>query len=796
MKVSSYFTHVRRLMMMIGIWKVENPDTSRFRKHAYRIYSLSFQLFCYSAAVSLLAEIPSLAKTDVAAAMDNANRVTVYIVIIIKMIAWQSKEMVELLRDILRQNSQMRAASRTDLRVCRIYRGHSRHNHKFMCVLVSSAISIWVAVSGIGNLQVYRFIRAAENVNVTEKPQLLRYWYPFDKHKHHVIVMVDQNVRLVLSCFCLGVTSSSLNSLAIFVRAQLKMLQYRFQHFHRRDQDAPYSLKLLCTKHQRLISYTINFSQSLKYIVLLDYTVCSATFALLILQIMAEEELLINFTILTFTTLQLMTFSWNCNEIIVQVIASSKLSTALFKSDWYDQEKSAKVLIHIMMMRCQKPLCLRIGWFGVMDLNAGISVSVDRKRLVKRVGQFETLAFILYIYHKVFTLMHAQFFIVSWNMSLDYFTHVRRLMMVIGIWKVDTTMSISRKRIYRVYSLFFQLFCHSTALSSLVEIPSLLKSDVDAAMDNANRIVVYIVIIIKMIIWQSKRMVRLLGVVLEQDQQMRSAALNDQEILRLYGGHVRYNQKFMFVLVLSGTSIAFVIAAIGDINVYQFVQSPENANATEKPLPCRYWYPFDRNKYYLVALVDQHVRPTLGCFCLGVTSASLNSLAIFVRVQLKVLQHHFQHFHQQQDKALDSLKLLCVKHQLLIEYTIEFSESLKHIVLLDYSVSSVTFAVLILQVTAGEELIISVTILTFTTLQLMTFSWNCNEIIVQSTELATALFESDWYDQEESAKVLIHIMMMRCQKPLCLRIGWLGVMDLEAGMSVNINPEESLTGKL
>ncbi|XP_060525188.1 odorant receptor 43a-like [Cylas formicarius] len=103
---------------------------------------------------------------------------------------------------------------------------------------------------------------------------------------------------------------------------------------------------------------------------MLDYTVCSLTFALLILQIIAGEELLIKFTILTFTTLQLMTFSWNCNEIILQ---SMELAKALFNRDWYNQNRHAKILIHVMMMRCQKPLSLRIGWLGVMDLDAGIS---------------------------------------------------------------------------------------------------------------------------------------------------------------------------------------------------------------------------------------------------------------------------------------------------------------------------------------------------------------------------------------------------------------------------------------
>ncbi|XP_060524005.1 uncharacterized protein LOC132700598 [Cylas formicarius] len=369
-------------------------------------------------------------------------------------------------------------------------------------------------------------------------------------------------------------------------------------------------------------------------------------------------------------------------------------------------------------------------------------------------------------------------------MRADYFTRVRRLMMVIGIWKVENPRhSVFWKRVYQVYSVSFQMLCYSVGFSLLAEIPALAKSDAMAAMDNANRLTVYIVIIIKMIAWQSKRMVDLLAVMLEQNSQIRAASLVDLAIRRLYRQHVRYNHKFVFVLVSSAVVISVNISAAGFIGVYRFIHSPENQNHTEKPLPLRFWYPFDIHKHYVLALVDQNLRPTLGCFCLGVTSASLNSLAIFVRVQLKMLQHHFQHFNRQRKEAVDSLKLLCVKHQRLIKYTIEFSESLKYIVLLDYSVSSVTFAVLILQIIGGKELVISGTILTFTTLQLMTFSWNCNEIIVQSTELTTALFKSNWYYQDRSAKVLIQIMMMRCQTPLCLRIGWLGVMDLDAGLS-------------
>ncbi|XP_060530758.1 uncharacterized protein LOC132704641 [Cylas formicarius] len=248
----------------------------------------------------------------------------------------------------------------------------------------------------------------------------------------------------------------------------------------------------------------------------------------------------------------------------------------------------------------------------------------------------------------------------------NYFTHVRRLLMVVGIWKVESSdILFFGKRIYQVYSLFFQLFCYSAALSLLIEIPSLVKTDVAAvaAMDNANRFTVYIVIIIKMIAWQTRRMVDLLRVLLDQNQEMQEASRVDLHIRRLYRKHARYNHKLMFVLVSSGTAIAISIAAVGFMEIYKFMQSPESVNATEKPLPNRYWYPFDRNKNYVVALVDQSIRPTLSCLCAGVTSASLNSLAIFVRAQLKLLQYRFHHFHQREEEAFAALKRLCVKHQ-------------------------------------------------------------------------------------------------------------------------------------
>ncbi|XP_060522969.1 odorant receptor 30a-like [Cylas formicarius] len=372
------------------------------------------------------------------------------------------------------------------------------------------------------------------------------------------------------------------------------------------------------------------------------------------------------------------------------------------------------------------------------------------------------------------------------NSTSKYFSHIRFLMMLVGIWRIQgEKMSTLKIYLYQTYSVVFQLICASAVISLVVEIPALLGRDTAAVMDNVGRLMIYVVIIFKMSMWQSKRMLHLLQIALDEDREIFNDT--DEKIRQIYEWHISYDNKLIWIIVALAILIAVCIAILGDVECYRFFKEYGQNNLTDKPLPLNLWYPFDRNKYYILVLIDQNIRPTLACLSIGVAGASVNSVVIFLKLQLRLLQYNFKHAEVckgKENKCTEyNLKVLCAKHQQLIKYIQGVNQCVKNVILLEYAVSSLTFAIIILQITAGEPLVFNFTMLTYTAIQLITFAWNCNEIIVQSFQLAMSLYESKWYEQTNSVQRIIYIMMIRCQRPLSFRIGFLGVMNLEAGLS-------------
>ncbi|XP_060532245.1 odorant receptor 49b-like isoform X4 [Cylas formicarius] len=317
-------------------------------------------------------------------------------------------------------------------------------------------------------------------------------------------------------------------------------------------------------------------------------------------------------------------------------------------------------------------------------------------------------------------------------------------------------------------------------VSLSADLPSLLKTNPSIAIEKMGRFIFCFVMTIKMAMCRSKGVLNLIKDALRQDREL--SVQDDPEIRNIYKWHINFDNKLISLIVMSAILVGLSVAVIGDADA---LRRFKKGNVTHLSLPMHYWYPFDTDKHLTLAIIDQNIRPILVLFCLGVVSAFVNCLIIFLRVQLMALQFKFRNFdkYRSHRSPEDVLKLLCLKHQKLIECIGQFNGSLKNIILLDYTMVSVTFGTVILQMTAKSDIVVNSMTLIFTTIQLLAFSWSANEIIVQSTELADALFESNWYDQSKRTKMLIQIMMMRCHRPLCLRIGQFGFMDLNAGMS-------------
>ncbi|XP_060528474.1 odorant receptor 30a-like isoform X4 [Cylas formicarius] len=368
-------------------------------------------------------------------------------------------------------------------------------------------------------------------------------------------------------------------------------------------------------------------------------------------------------------------------------------------------------------------------------------------------------------------------------------------MMSGGIWMLDESKrSLAFVIFYRFYSMAFPVYCASMATSLAIEIPNLISESSTAVMENVARALVVAIVVTKLVMCKKKRIVDLFEAASKQFAEIAGNA--DPEIIKILQQHVEYWKKILLVLVVPVIFGYLLLCEMGIENTIRFdwLSKPPNVSLNA-PLPSNFWYPFDKNAYHHWLLLDQCLR--VGGITTGMNSvaAMINSLMVFMRLQIKLLQHHFRNFDKYGGGPEDlrwcdgggtsKLRLLCRRHQELIAYVEKFNEALKYIILLEYTSSSIMFAGAIFQIVSGEKVVFAFFFMVFNYAQLMTFSWNCNEILTESAELATALFESDWYLSNPETKTLILIMMVRSQRPLILTVGPFGSMTLEAGMSVS-----------
>lgn len=83
---------------------------------------------------------------------------------------------------------------------------------------------------------------------------------------------------------------------------------------------------------------------------------------------------LIVFTFITTVMIRLFVYYHSGNELIFE---SVNISMALWESNWHQQSPQIKSMLLLVMRRAQKPLCYKIGGFGVMSLQSIIAVNLD-----------------------------------------------------------------------------------------------------------------------------------------------------------------------------------------------------------------------------------------------------------------------------------------------------------------------------------------------------------------------------------------------------------------------------------
>ncbi|XP_060518334.1 uncharacterized protein LOC132697080 isoform X2 [Cylas formicarius] len=343
---------------------------------------------------------------------------------------------------------------------------------------------------------------------------------------------------------------------------------------------------------------------------------------------------------------------------------------------------------------------------------------------------------------------------------MGLFKLVRSTMIFNGLWRLGTdNLSTSQKKLYILYSIFAQIVYVSTPVLLAANFPKLFRTDVTAGIEALSKFFYAVLIITKVFVYQSESIRQLLSNAIHEESILFDE--NDVVGCKIYKRHVLFCSKLSKFLFFSAIFGGSLLIEMGLVSTYKYTGNQKHSNQSlEIYLPLTLWYPVDVNKYYNWLLLEQIVDIVLTSTCAPTLQIFATTLLIFIQAELEILQYHFRNLGCLDSTNLNTisydvarnLKLLCRKHQKLIKYVMAVNKCFTHVMFLEYSVSSVMLATAVCQVIA-------------------------------SGALATALYESKWYEQCYHTQVLLQIMLMRSQKPLSMSIGPFGSLTADAAMS-------------
>ncbi|XP_050292712.1 odorant receptor Or2-like [Anthonomus grandis grandis] len=166
-------------------------------------------------------------------------------------------------------------------------------------------------------------------------------------------------------------------TLFVFAASQLRVLKIRISKYGQgrdmNDEQKKVVLKQLIAKHLYLIGFIKNLNNRTKYILLMEYLLSSVDLSSVAVNLAKETTIqtIWHFIFFLLLFLQIMIMAWTTNEVKLQSVA---IADGIYNSDWYTLNKENAKLIHIMILRAQRPLVLTIGPFGPMTTETGVKI--------------------------------------------------------------------------------------------------------------------------------------------------------------------------------------------------------------------------------------------------------------------------------------------------------------------------------------------------------------------------------------------------------------------------------------
>ncbi|XP_060535514.1 odorant receptor 30a-like [Cylas formicarius] len=359
------------------------------------------------------------------------------------------------------------------------------------------------------------------------------------------------------------------------------------------------------------------------------------------------------------------------------------------------------------------------------------------------------------------------------------FEMTKKLMIISGMWRSKLMEgSHLTKTLYLAYSILVQFLYATHLLSYIINFYLLYSENFDDTIENISKMLYVMLILVKVILCQSRGLMELVEIAGSEEVSLENSG--DVSMRMIYGYHRKQFYKIMYTIVSYTVTLFFKLSILGIQNSYRSNKLYKHVNETVgKPLPLSMWFPFDENRYHYLALTYQVVQLFWTALFTVTVYAVSNSLAIFLRAKLKIFQHQLRNLNSNPPDDENELKMLCLEHKAIISWSGRLNSSFSWLILLEYSLTSLMLATVLVQIHEGNDEIFHMVYFFLIFCQLLNICWNANEIKCESLELAGALYESRWYDLNQRVKNLLKFMMLKCQSPLGVNVGPFGILTTD-----------------
>uniref|UniRef100_M3V894 Odorant receptor 43 n=1 Tax=Ips typographus TaxID=55986 RepID=M3V894_IPSTY len=305
----------------------------------------------------------------------------------------------------------------------------------------------------------------------------------------------------------------------------------------------------------------------------------------------------------------------------------------------------------------------------------------------------------------------------------------------------------------------------------------------DAALALMKNITFVAVVVFKTVVVQSDAIVKLVKAASVEEEKIRN--LTDQAIRKIYKSNVDYCNRVTKVIItyLYGSGTIYVLDGL--YKSYTYYENHPNVKPEDpKPHTVLFWFPFDHNRYYKIAIAYEsfHIFQTLNYN--GVAQSVVSSVMVFLKIELKVLQHHIRAI---QGGSRDYQKVLikcAIKHQQIIQWVNDFNNNFRFIILFEYSMISLTLATILIDILQGTKICFNATFFALNFTQLFVLAWNANQISDESSiSISDALYACSWYEFDKTTQDFVLFMTLRCKKPLNISNGPFGYINMDAALS-------------